>query len=446
MNEASAPKSPFRVLSLDGGGTWAVIEALTLIRVFGPEARGHDVLARFDLAVANSGGSVILACLAVNKRLSEILDLYTDETKRRSTFQSTLCERFVSAVGGGRLPYPRYSTVAKGEALSIHLGQDANVPLQQWPTDHPRLANLVITAFDYDVERSTFFRTDSRSLAASQSSSSRPDVTLLHAVHASTTAPVLFFDKPAAVQLKNQPPRRYWDGAIAGYNNPVMVAAIEALAAQQASPSRPPLPGSGGEPRTRSRPIRILSVGTGTVHRPRRPPEDPLSDPRFIGREPSCVLADLQKLSGAIVDDPPDAATFMAHVVLGGLLPSDGHVVAEGPIVRMNPVVRPVFENDQWVWPTGLGDSRSRDVADAWLRLTRLGLDALAQEDIDLVIRLCDGWFAGGVRNQPIRPRDDTLDAEIGHDTFAGAYAALLRAFQWPPSTTQHQDEPRPQV
>ena len=52
---------PFRVLSLDGGGSWALIEVRTLITLFGENATGHQVLRNFDLVAANSGGSLVLA-------------------------------------------------------------------------------------------------------------------------------------------------------------------------------------------------------------------------------------------------------------------------------------------------------------------------------------------------------------------------------------------------
>jgi hypothetical protein len=40
--------------------------------------------------------------------------------------------------------------------------------------------------------------------------------------------------------------------------------------------------------------------------------------------------------------------------------------------------------------------------------------------------------FLGGVPNQPIRTRDDTLDAEIGHDRYADAKTAAFQALKWP--------------
>jgi hypothetical protein len=53
-----------KVLSLDGGGSWALIQARALEKIFTPETRGHELLRHFDLVVANSGGSLVAAGLA----------------------------------------------------------------------------------------------------------------------------------------------------------------------------------------------------------------------------------------------------------------------------------------------------------------------------------------------------------------------------------------------
>ena len=105
----------YRILSLDGGGAWALIQVKTLMALFGGNASGHDVLASFDLVAANSGGSLTLAGLAENKRLSEILDMFRDETKRRSIFSPTrsLWQPLYKLIGLG----PKYSAAAKLPAI-----------------------------------------------------------------------------------------------------------------------------------------------------------------------------------------------------------------------------------------------------------------------------------------------------------------------------------------
>jgi len=80
---------PFRVLSLDGGGTWALIEVRALMHLYGKEATGHQVLGNFDLVAANSGGSLVLAGLVENLSLEDILQYFLDENNRRSIFSPT---------------------------------------------------------------------------------------------------------------------------------------------------------------------------------------------------------------------------------------------------------------------------------------------------------------------------------------------------------------------
>jgi hypothetical protein len=120
---------------------------------------------------------------------------------------------------------------------------------------------------------------------------------------------------------------RYWDGGITGCNNPSVVAVTEAIVL-------------GHDPTG----IHVLSLGTGTVAlplaRPNEPPWD-LTNPR---PQPS-QIGDIIKLTGAILDDPPDAATFIAHVITGGNPNLDPHIVSR--IVRMNPSVSPTRSHDE---------------------------------------------------------------------------------------------------
>src|SRR5262249_30077034 len=144
---------------------------------------------------------------------------------------------------------PRYSSRGKFEGLKRVFdqkrGNDEPAPsailLRDWPKYLKRQVNLIVPAFDYDEERTTFFRSNPKSLA--KSSTPAAAATLVQAVHASTNAPIRFYDEPAEVS-----DHRYWDGALGGYNNPVLAAVIEALANR---------PGEADK-------IRVLSIGAGT--------------------------------------------------------------------------------------------------------------------------------------------------------------------------------------
>ena len=385
-----------RILSLDGGGTWALIQVHALQRLFGSEARGHDVLSSFDLVVANSGGGIVAAALACDMPLETLRRHFEDKTQRQQIFRPKLWEPI-----GRCLPFPRYATEVKYDGLREALVPYGELPLPEWHDKHPKLAHLMLIGFDFDTNRAAFFR----SHADSKSSSGSPThATILDATHATSNAPVVYFDEPTTMHVAPHV-RRYWDGAVAGYNNPSLAAAIEALA--------------NGASRER---IRILSIGTGTVLRPRRPAHDATTDGRFVGGERPCLLSNLKKLAGAILDDPPDVASYMAHVTLAGRVPAGAEVVRDGPVVRMSPCVRPVCgQNGEWRWGPAF---RAED----WKRLTSIDMDAIDDDEVRLIVELAKRWLDDAVPNQAIRA-DERLVAQIGHDTF-GAAAGVARAWR----------------
>ena len=76
-----------RILSLDSGGVWAMLQVMALQKLFGLHARGHDVLRSFNLAAASGGGSIVLAGLAMNMTLQEILDkFFINKANREKIF------------------------------------------------------------------------------------------------------------------------------------------------------------------------------------------------------------------------------------------------------------------------------------------------------------------------------------------------------------------------
>src|SRR6202007_1368113 len=107
---------PFRVLSLDGGGVWSLIQVRALRELYGQAASGHQVLANFDLVAANSGGSLVLAGLVEDLPLGAVLQYLMGEQKRRSLFSPT------TSVGDTLLHDilgvgPKYSARAKLPAI-----------------------------------------------------------------------------------------------------------------------------------------------------------------------------------------------------------------------------------------------------------------------------------------------------------------------------------------
>ena len=104
----------YRILSLDGGGAWALIQVRALAAIYGEAAKGHDILADFDLVAANSGGSIVAAGLAEDLSLAQILDYFKDKAKRRAIFAALPFYRKIARVLGLG---PRYYAAAKLDGL-----------------------------------------------------------------------------------------------------------------------------------------------------------------------------------------------------------------------------------------------------------------------------------------------------------------------------------------
>jgi hypothetical protein len=378
----------FSILSLDGGGTWALLEVMALADLY-PGESGHQILSHFDLAVANSGGSIVLGGLVLDMSPDQILSFFEDQTKREAIFyRKPFIEEFFA-----KLPiFPRYVAAQKRVGLGTAFGPAGNTLLKDWPAA-PGWPNgpsgepvrILVVAFDYDRQREDFLR----SYSVSSTKAEPEAVAIVDAVHASTNAPVTFFDAPAMVS-----PKRYWDGAMGGYNNPLMAAVVDAIALG-AVPSQ----------------IAALSIGTGTV---RLAPPDLVvhsTSPDLTATPPNPdPIGDAARAAGCITDDPPDAATFTAHVVTGND-PS-----RPGRVVRMSPVVQPVRDiTNNWTYPPGLAP-------DLFKALASLSMDAVQAADVTNIKSLGTAWLGDGVPNQPIRMRDD-LSCALGHPNYSAAKA-----------------------
>ncbi|HEY6347215.1 MAG TPA: hypothetical protein VIY49_37465 [Bryobacteraceae bacterium] len=72
----------YRILSLDGGGTWALIQVKALIALYNGDDKtaAQTVLQDFDLVAANSAGSIVLGGLVENLTLGDLLGLFESQT------------------------------------------------------------------------------------------------------------------------------------------------------------------------------------------------------------------------------------------------------------------------------------------------------------------------------------------------------------------------------
>jgi hypothetical protein len=393
-----------RILSLDGGGALAGVLAVALGRIHGARTPGREILAHFDLVAGNSGGSIVLTALCCNYSPQDIASFYADPATLRRMFSPRWSAVF-RRIPPLRVLFPPYSAKGKFAALNDlfdrnrQAGEPApsTIRLAEWPKYLHSRIELLVTAYDYDRERAAFFRSNDESRA--QSSALHVAATLAEAVHASTNAPIYFFDEPAEFRG-----RRYWDGGLAAYDNPVLAAVVEAMANH---------PG-------RTDDMRVLSIGTR--HTMLVSTEDGARPP--LGAPPAStgLFTALKKAGLAVLADPPGAASFHAYTALGQPMPAKGE---ESPpdahIVRMCPLVRPVFDmaTGDWKLPEGLSETEFAD-------LVELPSDAMRARDVALIEKMANLWIAGAIPNQPIR-MGERMRCDIGDETFGDALAHWKR-------------------
>ena len=394
-----------RILSLDGGGTWALLQTRALTALY-PGERGHAILSHFDFAVANSGGSIVLGGLLHDMTPVEIEAYFTNSAERAAIYVRTprLLDTLLRLFGAGA----RYSTPAKGAKLRAVFG---TAPLVSLDHSSGRTTHAVIVAFDYVRKRAFFFRS-----APSPRFPTVTGVSIADAVHASTTAPVLYFDRPAEVTVDLHYPgvgaapvvMQFWDGAVAGLNNPVAAAIAEAIAA--------------GRP---ANDIAVLSLGSGAVIQSNNPAHRGDPDQLAPAHIASGAIGDVKRLAAAVIDDPPDFASFIAHTMLGGRGPVGDETVPTR-IVRLNPLILGDFMGGEWRRPAWNDRAAAPDL---FRRLQTLGIDAVAQSEVADIERLATAWLTDAAWNQPVRANffqspSLGLHAEIGHTRFSAAAAA----------------------
>ncbi len=392
----------FKILSLDGGGSWALIQIRALMDLYGENATGHQVLSRFDLACANSGGTLTLAGLILDWPLSKALDVLRDPAQRKSIFvRSSFFKDPVSHISNAFGFGSKYDTGAKYDGLRKLLGPTGDVAVTQLDPKLPQgpagqTVRVLLCGFDYDRNREVFFRSDAASLSSSAGPAG-PGATLAQAIHASTNAPINYFDEPALGPVANGVPSRYWDGAVGGYNNPLMAGLVETLA-------------NAGRYNTDAASIRVLTIGTGNVVLPLAQGMPGENGVYMSPRPRSNLKDDVIKLASSILDDPPDAATFHAHVMLGCPMPTAGTALPiNDRVLRLNPLIQPVLINGTtWDFPPGLS-------SDAFKAIRDLEMDAVEQADVDRIDAFCTLWLNGAIPNQPIRANGRTLQPEIGY-------------------------------
>lgn len=294
--------------------------------------------------------------------------------------------------GGVPAVGPRYSTPQKLRALETLLAPIRDLCLAEVPAyvagAGARKPQVLITAFDYTRQRSRFFRSDVDSYGDSANLEGRlcetpppqpPGKTmrLLEAVHASSTAPVEFFDATAEVTINGQL-NYLWDGGVGGYNNPTLAALTEAL-----------VNGIGAAQ------IRVLSLGAGTTVFPiLAPGQRSEVDCLVTTPTPSAgFLVDVHKFTSAVVA-PPNAASFVAFTTLNpGFVRSE---FTNRNFIRASPSVQPQLVGDEWQAPVGFDEPTIEAIQ-------LLAMDAVSEEDVQLIVKIGEAWLANHLPNQPVR-------------------------------------------
>jgi hypothetical protein len=401
-----------KILSLDGGGSWALLQVRALQEIYGPtygpNMTGYDVLRNFDLVAANSGGTIVAATLAAGWPLSTTMNFFLSQAQRQTIFSELpLVDRLGNAVLGLG---PKYDTAQKLIGLTNAFGAFAPTKMDQLPALLLAAANaghrvdFIITTFDYDRRRAAIFRSNTASKAAPLTQVPVPS--MIEAVHASSTAPVNFFNNPAVFPEPQFQPYRFWDGGVTGMNNPVLAGVLDALS-------------NGNAANT----INVLSLGTGTVRQPiffGTPPS-----PLYLQAATPGTITDLKELASAIVDDPPDEASIAAYISLGGPLPNPGDAIpiGTGTFVRLSPLVQPIGTFPNYA-PPAFGMPGMTDI-DVFQALANLPMDAVEDSQVALIQALAGAWISGAAYNQPIRSNTN-LGFEVGHQFFAQGKADWL--------------------
>lgn len=410
---------PYKILSLDGGASWCMVQARVLQDIYG-DVPGHELLKQFDTVIANSGGSVLLGLLCSNMTLSEIVSFYKNSEKLKQVFPRLLpWERFFlqllqKSFGLG----PKYSAARKLRGLRkliVHdpqrttadvLGTFLNdIPSLFGKNDNGREVQIVISAFDYFRQRAGFFRSNINS-SAGRFNSKYYQVTLGEAIHASTNAPVNYYDAPATVRLKLLTGNRsekdnrnswFWDGAVAGFNNPVLAGLVEAI--------------TNNKDNIGLNEFFVLTLGTG-LSRKAIITDDVTSDnsqvrrlfkinkgkPFVEDKKNFGFMNDVKKISSGILSDPPDSATFIAYSFLNPTLNNN-----KSTLVRINPLISPECNEGIYGYPAVYNNDKKN-----FIKLMNLDFDIWKDEDIKLIDTMCDRFIANTkngncLQNQLIR-------------------------------------------
>lgn len=392
----------YKILTLDGGGSWAILQLLTLKERYKhefPELMGHDILKQFDLIIANSGGSIVLAALAENWSIDKAISLFDDKEIRESIFSKNsfkesywpvwLTKKF--SLG------PKYSAKRKGEAFRKLFPNINHLLMSELPFFIGK-AELKITVCTYDAlnNRAKFFR------SYSKDGSKGEFVKLTQAIHGSSNAPVQYFDFPARFKASGSKIfYELWDGALGGFNNPVTAGIIEAF--------RLGIPleelfvislGNGNKLMSMKQKERFYQVRSITTKE--RFKKWKLWRYKY---QMEYFKKTVMNQAKTILYQPPDWANFVALMFLKKSLDRK----PEDRFIRLSPMIH-------------IDKNTDENAVEILNKLYELDMDLTTDEDIDLLKECFVQWKEGYIRNQPIEykvQRDNELIYYVGDEYFS---------------------------
>ncbi|MEP2238435.1 MAG: patatin-like phospholipase family protein [Maribacter sp.] len=370
----------FKILSLDGGGSWAIIQLLTLKDRYG-NINGHQILQQFDLVIANSGGSIVLAALAENYTIDKAISLFKKQQNRELIFhKNSFKDRYfpVDYLGLFNAGFgPKYSAKRKKEAFESLFPEVDKVQMNELPRLIGKESlKLVVATYDALNNRAKFFK----------SFSSNPEgfdsVRLTQAINGSSNAPVQYFDFPARFKAQGSDIfYELWDGALGGFNNPILAGIIEAYKL-------------GVDLKT----IQVVSLGTSNSLMSADAKKD------FWNWKQIALIFRRKKFAFSrwksqlnffketvlhqaktILYQPPDTANYIAMMFLKA---STGMLLND-QIIRLSPLIH-------------FDANTPNEVIPLVQELYKLDMDLTKDEEIDTLIKCFNAWKNGQLYNQPI--------------------------------------------
>lgn len=376
----------YKILSLDGGGSWSLLQLLALDERY-PGYSGHEVLREYDLVIANSGGSIVLAALAENWTITRALSLFDDEYIRKSIFSKNKFRDRFFPTDYTRLFGnfgPKYSTEKKGIAFQELFPEIDKLKMSDLPEfiGNEEL-RIVVCTYDALNNRAKFFKSyDSKTLGPS-----KEPVKLTDAIHGSSNAPIQYFDFPARIEIEDQETFELWDGALGGFNNPVMAGIIEAIKLKKSKDE-----------------ISVVSLGTGNklmsssdkelfdgiIELSKEDKRKKLRLWKF-GNQLKFFVKSVLNQAKTILYEPPDWANYIAMIFLFEEVPEEPST----RFIRLSPMIH-------------IDESTPEEVKDLLKKLYKMDMDLTEDEEINLVKRCFKEWQEGKIKNQPIAFKIDS--------------------------------------